>query len=130
MGELRSLALLGSIVLLAACGAGASEAAADGTVTGIVGIRACGGPPPATLQPQCVEHPMAGAELDLMSGGQTVKAATTDADGRYTLSIAPGTYLLRLVHARAGVTGQDARTVKIESGKRVEADFHIIFEAV
>ena len=46
--------------------------------------------------PECDDRPVAGAELVVLGGaGRAVARARTDADGRATLSLRPGTYTLR-----------------------------------
>lgn len=127
----RRLATVASVLLLAACGAAAPSSSGPqaGTITGVVEFRACGGAPPVESPAPCVFRPMAGARIDFELPAQTVVSAKTDATGRYSVSVAPGTYTAHVVIAQSGATVEDSRTVTVEPGQRVVADFQLTFRA-
>lgn len=116
--------------LVLACGSGGVGTGSLGAVTGKVDIRACGGPPPASGSATCTVRPVAGAEVEVSAPGRSARKAKTDAGGRYEVWVQAGTYTVHLVTSQSQSVEQGDRTVKVEPGKRVEADFHIIFEAV
>lgn len=130
MGHYARLAVSGSLVLLLGCGtAGAPAGDRTGTVAGTVLLRACGGPPPLGPPQPCLFKPLAGAQVELDAGGQTVKSATTDANGRYSVRVAAGTYTVRVVLTQIAALSGDSRTVKVDAGQRVVADFQLTFQA-
>ena len=132
VGVCRRVATVASVLLLAGCGAAApnSSSTQAGTITGVVEFRACGGPPPVDSPAPCVFRPMAGARVDFELRRQIVVSATTDATGRYLVSVAPGTYTAHIVIAQSSATVEDSRTVTVEPGQRVVADFQLTFRAV
>jgi hypothetical protein len=73
---------------------------------------------------------MAGARVELGAGTQIIAGAVTDADGRYSVIVAPGTYTVRVAVAESAATSGNSRTVTLEPGGRVVADFHLTFMAL
>lgn len=132
MGPYARLAVSGSLLLLLGCGAAGSPAGdRTGTVVGTVQLRACGGPPPPpSAPPQCLFRPLAGALVELDASGRTVNRVSTDANGRYSVRIAAGTYSVRVVLAQSSPMLTDSRTVKVDPGQRVRADFQLTFNAL
>jgi hypothetical protein len=72
---------------------------------------------------------MIGARVDFEAGSHTVTSAVTDATGRYSVSIAPGTYTVHVFMVPSVAMTANSRTVTVESGHRVVADFQLIFQA-
>ena len=77
----------------------------------------------------CIFRPMAGARVDLAAGNQAITSAVTDTNGRYSISVAPGTYSVHVVIAQGATTTEDSRTVKVAPGQHVVADFQLSFLA-
>jgi hypothetical protein len=67
-------------------------------VTGVVG-RVTAGPTCPVERPDqpCPPNPVPGRVDAISAGGRTAGSATTDGDGRYTITLAPGAYTLRVV---------------------------------
>ena len=72
---------------------------------------------------------MAGARVDVDAGSQAIPSAVTDASGRYSISVAPGTYSVHVAVVQSATKTEDSRTVKVEAGQRVVADFQLTFHA-
>lgn len=98
------LTALGIIMLvLAGCGGGSSESAAvpvvgGSGVQGLVTNVVHGGapPPPGVVLPPPVPQPFPGAIITVQpqGGGPEVARAVSDAQGRYQISLSPGSFLL------------------------------------
>ena len=130
MGMWRRLGTLAALVLLAGCGAALPHSGAQtGTLAGLVELSACGGPPVDSPAP-CTFRPMAGAQIEFQTGSQIVNRAVTDSAGRYSVSVAAGTYTVHVVVVHGVAITEDSRTVKVEPGQRVVTDFHLMFQAV
>ena len=146
---MRNALLAGLVFLTAACGAygfpGASPAA-SGTVTGTVlfSILGCpgmetatnlcpaGGPEPDSAHsPACLQagpaprpctRPLPGLELGFVKGEATAKAVT-DSNGRYTVQLSAGTWLVFLKTPMRMIKGPSEVTVA--AGSTVTADYVI-----
>jgi hypothetical protein len=130
VGYCGQLAVLASLLLLMGCGAAVPNSGAQsGTVAGLVEFRGCGGAPVDSPTP-CIFRPMAGARIDFGVGGQIVTRAVSDAGGRYSVSVAPGTYRVHVAVVQSSAITDDSRTVKVEPGQHVVADFHLTFQAL
>lgn len=84
--------MLLAAAILAACGPGGA-----GRVT--LSGRAVAGPvcavESASPDPSCADRPVQGAELVIQDGdGTVVGRTTTDMDGRFSLGLPPGSYLV------------------------------------
>lgn len=130
MGIYVRLAVSASLLMLVGCGAAGSPAGDQtGTVAGLVQARECGGPPPPAGAPGCRVRPLVGAQVELEVAGRVVKSASTDATGHYSVAVAARTYTVHIATAQIPAMSGDTRTVKVEPGQVVEADFDITFQA-
>lgn len=109
--------LAASIVLAAGCGSsGTVETAAHGTVTA---GPTC--PVEGEGQP-CPPDPVTGATVAAIDpSGHAVRSATTDPAGRYSMSLAPGSYTLRVATDGPFPACPDAQ-VRVTAGTPVTAD--------
>jgi len=91
------LPLVALFLLFLACGqAGSgSDGAELGRVKGTVFL----GPqcPVETVESPCPDLPLADVEVQLTAGDEVVGTAVSDADGRFTIEIEPGSYMLSAV---------------------------------
>ena len=83
--------LLLAALLLAACAAH-GDAPASGIRGAILAGPAC--PGPARVDSPCPDKPIAMA-VEVVSGSTIVATFTSDAAGRFSVGVAPGTYTLR-----------------------------------
>jgi len=115
--------------LLMSCGGpGVLVPRANGTVSGHVMIRVCGGANREEATP-CPTRPVSGATLTFQpDGSSSVSRATTDSSGAYRLDLLPGTYTVGVAY---GGTANGStysrfngpRQVTVTAGKTVTADF-------
>jgi hypothetical protein len=84
---MRALVLFA--LLLAACSAGAPSSGIRGT---ILAGPAC--PGPARAESPCPDRPVA-MTVEVVNGNTVVTTFTTDANGTFSVGVAPGTYTLR-----------------------------------
>ncbi len=125
------------VIALSACAAGpAIFGPSTGTVTGHVTLRACGGAY-RPGQAGCAVRPLAGAgvsfEIVPANGKGSERTAVTDANGAYSITVAPGIYAvtttlkpqeLPAIAGAATVPGlASPRQVTVVAGKTVTADF-------
>jgi len=93
----KRLPLVALLLLFLACGqAGSgSDGAELGRVEGTVFL----GPqcPVETIESPCLDLPLADVQLQLTSGHEVVGTAVSDAEGRFTIEIEPGSYMLGAV---------------------------------
>ena len=89
MNKFGSAAVMVGCALLAAACTGPS---AQGTVTGTV--RMYGGPALRGSGQAMTGQAQPDATVSLSSNGRELTSATTDAQGRFTLTVAAGTYLI------------------------------------
>lgn len=89
--------LVGLLIILAACAGGEPPAPAGSPGTGISGV-AVAGPTCPVEQPgdsACAPHPVEGAVIVVTDpSGEQVGQATTDADGRFFVTLPAGRYRL------------------------------------
>jgi hypothetical protein len=107
------------VAALAGC-AGPGILTPNGTVTGHVTVRTCGG---AYRQGQnaCSSRPLAGAHITFkLSGSQMT--ATTDSAGAYRISLRPGTYDVT-ADAQASMHVSGPRQISVSAGTTATADF-------
>ena len=105
----------------AACGAyrfPSATPAGTGTVSGQVLAVPCTPVEPAT--PACSGRPVAGLEIDFAAGGTTA-ATHTDANGAYSIDLAPGTWAVALTGHWRVIKGPTA--VNVTAGSTVVANF-------
>jgi hypothetical protein len=116
-------AILGAaLVMLTACGAyqfpGATASPGTGNVSGRVLSVPCGPVQPAANA--CAGRVMGGLQITFTEG-QTVDTATTDASGRYSIDLNPGTYKVGFKTYMRMISGPP--TVKVTSGANIVADY-------
>ena len=98
------LMILALVVMLAAVSSGAA------TTTGLHGLVTKGPTQPVCRIDQPCEAPAKGVTLTFVKGSLT-RSTTTDATGRYTISLAPGSYSVRIAGARFGYTPRTATVI-------------------
>jgi hypothetical protein len=93
----KRLPLIAVLALLVGCGGSApgSDGAELGRVEGTVFL----GPqcPVETVESPCPDLPLADVEVQLTAGDEVVGTEVSDAAGRFTIEIEPGTYMLGAV---------------------------------
>src|SRR5690349_908130 len=119
MRSLGRLFGLGVVLMQAACGsaapahqpAGSSTSGVVRQVSGaVVGTPGC--PGPERLGSPCPPRPMPGAVVEIRAGTVVVARTTAGTDGRFQLSVPPGTY--RIIATAAGPLGtQDAKDLTV-----------------
>ena len=94
---MKRLPLVAVLALLVACGQAApgSDGAELGRVEGTVFL----GPqcPVEAVESPCPDLPLADVQVQLTAGDEVVGTAVSDADGRFTIEIEPGSYMLGAV---------------------------------
>lgn len=108
--------LIVAALLLAACGAAAAPA------TGIRGTVLAGPacPGPARVDSPCPDRPVA-ITIEVVQGGAVAATFTTGADGRFSVALAPGSYVLR---SRSGLPAVRSQTVTVAAGSYTEVELH------
>jgi hypothetical protein len=115
LGLVAALALT---VALAACGGAASITAASGTITGDVEA----GPtcPVEQVENPCPPKPVTNREVKILSKrGQIVATTTTDAQGHFSVAVAPGDYVVAvaIVSGQVGMRQSSPGDVSVASGQ-------------
>jgi hypothetical protein len=115
----KRIALL-LVVMLAACG----DAPGDGA-SGIRG-RALAGPqcPVEMAESPCPDLPWDGIVVATAVGSGETFTASTDADGRFELSLSPGTYEVTIDAASTPPTAEP-QTVTVEEGSFTEIEVFV-----
>jgi hypothetical protein len=120
--RMRYAVLGGALLLMTACGAyqfpGSSPSPAIGNVSGRVISIPCGPVQPADNA--CAGRAVGGVQITF-TDGQTAERTTTDANGRYSIDINPGTYKVTFNTYMRIVSGPS--TVTVSSGANVIADY-------
>jgi hypothetical protein len=87
------------LLLVPTCADGAGPTREPGGASGAATIRGAvvRGPtcPVETDESPCPDLPAAGVEVQALSDGEVAARATTDAEGRFSMEVDPGTYLVR-----------------------------------
>jgi len=118
----RSLTPLVFALLLAACGGGGDAEPGTG-VEGIVSV----GPqcPVETLDSPCPDLPYAG-DVQATASDDTVTTVTTDAQGRFTMDLVPGSYTLSAVtESGGGPPTPIPQTVVVEQGSYIQVTLEV-----
>jgi hypothetical protein len=119
---MRVFFLAALTLLLAGCGAytfpGASTSP-TGVVTGRVLAYPCA--PVEQAGATCAGRPAQGLELDYIENNTTAGKAVTDAQGEYSVQLAPGTYVVKLKTYMRVMSGPTNLTVS--AGSTVTADY-------
>lgn len=117
-GALGLLAALALSAALAACGAGASVTVAPGTLTGdVVAGPTC---PVEQINNPCPPKVVAGREVKILTpGGRVVATTTTDAQGHFSVTLAPGAYVVAvtMVAGQVGMRQSTPGDVNVASGQ-------------
>jgi hypothetical protein len=109
---------------LSSCAGPAFFGPSDGTLTGHVTVRACGG----AYRPEqsgCPERPLTGGTLTFRpttpNGQGSEKTTTTDRNGVYSITLPPGTYEVMVMPAAAnpGFTDSPAAATGLTAPRRV-----------
>lgn len=125
---MKNALLVALVFLTGACGAYhlPGGAAGTGTVTGQVTVFPCGPGPLQPAQPDfapCKMKPASGAagiEVIFTSDGR-VTSTRTNAEGRYAIDLAAGTYNVSVMKYMRIISGPS--TVTVKAGATVVADY-------
>jgi hypothetical protein len=102
-------------IVLASC-----ADASGGGPTGEQGIRGVvlAGPqcPVESAESPCPDEPVPDVRVEVRRNGDTVAGATTDADGRFTVALDPGTYDVRAAPGQQGFMSSKPVTVDVRPG--------------
>jgi hypothetical protein len=98
------------LLFLVACAGRASSSSGDSGIRGTVLL----GPtcPVETMESPCPDRPLADVEVQVLQGGDVVDTVRSDGDGRFTLALDPGEYVLQAVVEEGG-PGMSARPVDV-----------------
>jgi hypothetical protein len=108
--------LIAAAFLLSACG---GVAGPDSGIRGtILAGPAC--PGPARLDSACPDRPVR-MTVDVVQGTTVTATFTTDADGRFSVAAAPGSYILR---SKAGLPALRSQSVTVSSGSYTDVELH------
>jgi hypothetical protein len=110
------------VVALAACGDGAGDGDAASGIRG----RALAGPqcPVEMADSPCPDLPWEGTVVATDTSSGATYTASTDADGRFELSLAPGIYEVSIDAGSAPPTAQP-QTVTVEEGTVTAVDLFV-----
>src|SRR5213594_1959489 len=121
----NALALVGVLLLGAACGAyqfpggPASPSTATAHVSGMVLAVPCA--PVEQAGTTCAGRPVAGLELDYVSGTSIAGSTVTDAGGNYSIRLEPGTYAVRFKNYMRVISGPT--TITVSAGSSTVANY-------
>jgi hypothetical protein len=107
--------LLIAALALAACGQVGSSSGIRGT---ILAGPAC--PGPARLDSPCPDRPVS-MTVEVVGGTTVAATFTTDAAGKFSVTVSPGTYTLR---SRTGLPTLKSATVVVVDGQFTEVELH------
>ena len=116
MRTFLGLALLGTLAF--GCGS-----AGGGTSSGLYGRVLVPTPGPCRIHASC-EQPAPHYKLSFYRAGQSAGQTTTDAKGRYRLSLPPATYTVRAGRSKVGKAPAPSRAT-VPSGSFKRVDFHV-----
>ena len=102
-------------LVLAACGNAASSSGIRGT---ILAGPAC--PGPVRLESPCPDRPVS-MTVEVLSGSTVAATFTTDAAGKFSVGVAPGTYTLR---SKNGLPALKSPTVVVVDGQFTDVELH------
>lgn len=110
------------VVILAACGDGSGGG--DGA-SGVRG-RALAGPqcPVEMAESPCPDLPWDGTVVAIAADSGETFTASTDADGRFELSLSPGTYEVT-IDATSTPPSAEPQTVTVEEGSFIEIELFV-----
>lgn len=108
--------LIVSALLLGACGV---AAAPDSGIRGtILAGPAC--PGPARLDSPCPDRPIR-MTVEIVQGGTVAATFTTSDDGKFSVALAPGTYLFR---SKAGLPALRSQSIRVDAGTYTDLVLH------
>ena len=108
--------LITAAFLLGACGVAAAPA--SGIRGTILAGPAC--PGPARLESACPDRPV-GMTVEVVQGANVTATFTTDTEGRFSVAVAPGTYLLR---SKTGLPALRSQSISVDAGAYTEVVLH------
>jgi hypothetical protein len=108
--------VLALALLLSACGG--AVAPGSGISGTILAGPAC--PGPARLDSPCADRPVA-MTVEVVNGTAIAATVTTDAEGKFSVSVAPGTYTLR---SKSGLPILRSSTVVVVAGAYTAVELH------
>jgi len=115
----RTVALSVLLLFLVACADRASSPSGDSGVRGTVLL----GPtcPVETMESPCPDRPLPDVQVQVLQGGDVLTTIRSDGDGRFTVALEPGDYVLQAV-VQEGGPGMSAKPVDVTvtSGAFVE----------
>jgi Carboxypeptidase regulatory-like domain len=89
------------LLVVSGCGGRSTGGGADGQ--GIRGVVLAGPQCPVeTAESPCPDQPVPSVRVEILRDGETVGEATTDRDGRFTVTLDPGTYEVRAAPGQQG----------------------------
>jgi hypothetical protein len=117
----RTAALSVLFLFLVACAGRASSSSGDSGVRGTVLL----GPtcPVETMESPCPDRPLADVQIQVLQGSDVMATVRSDGDGRFTVALEPGDYVLQAVVEQGG-PGMSAKPVDVTvtSGAFVEVN--------
>lgn len=108
--------LIVAALLLGACGAVATPG--SGIRGTILAGPAC--PGPARLDSPCPDRPVAMA-VEVVQGTTVAATFTSAADGRFSVALSPGTYMLR---SKSGLPALRSESVTVPAGMYADVELH------
>src|SRR5260221_2592520 len=115
-GRSRVLVLTVALVAVAACGTiGGPPSGISGT---ILAGPAC--PGPVRIGSPCPDRPVA-MTVEVVSGTTVAATFTSDANGTFSVSVGPGTYVLR---SKSGLPALRGTTVVVVEGQFTQVELH------
>lgn len=103
-------------LLLTACGGVAAPA--SGLRGTVLAGPAC--PGPARVDSPCPDRPVA-MTVEVVQGTSVVATVTAGPDGRFSVALAPGSYVLR---SRSGLPALRPQSVSVTQGTYTEVELH------
>jgi len=96
----RTVALSVLLLFLVACANRASSPSGDSGVRGTVLL----GPtcPVESMESPCPDRPLADVEVQVLQRGDVMATVRSDGDGRFTVALEPGAYVLQAVVEEGG----------------------------
>jgi hypothetical protein len=106
----RTVALSVLLLFLVACAGRASSPSGDSGVRGTVLL----GPlcPVETMESPCPDRPLPDVQVQVLQAGDVVTTVRSDGDGRFTVALDPGDYVLQAVVEEGG-PGMSAKPVDV-----------------
>ena len=117
--RVAAVGLIALAPLLAFAGAGVGA-----HVSGLRGVVMQGPTRPVCRADDPCEEPARGILLQFRRDGRVVAAAKTTKEGRYSVRLRPGSYVVKAAHRRVGA-GLTPRVVRVPRGRIAHVDLHL-----